>query len=188
MIAITNEQIERVNNILVGINGAAEKVISRAIEAGKKTANTYVNKGIKEVYDIKTATLKKHGKVDLRTNKTGDVIVGEVSFSGYKIPLYKFKATPTRPSKRVVKAHQMKSNAMTPFAEAFIADMPTGHTGIFERKNKDRYPIKEIMGSSLGQMAANADIVENVEKKVQERINERIEHGINHFLSKNGGK
>lgn len=81
----------------------------------------------------------------------------------------------------------MNGNGRTPFAEAFIAKMKSGHTGMFERDGKSRLPITEFMGPSTAQMAGNSVIVERVEEKTQEVVNKRIEHEITRILNGYGG-
>ncbi len=188
MIEITSEQIERINTLLSTVKGGASKVVKKAIKSGQKVTQRETERSIKEVYDISAKNLKTHKRVKLWTKQSNGDIIGHVSFSGYKIPLFKFKATPKKSGKRkLVKARQKKNEAMTPFAHAFITTMSSGHTGIFKRKGEARFPISEIMGSSVGQMARDEKIVPKVEAKVQETVNEAIESEINRILNKAWG-
>ncbi len=189
MIEITSKQIDRVNLLLSSVKGGADRVITGAVKKGQQAARSETKKGIKEIYDIRPGVLNKNSKINIRTRKADGGIIGEVSFSGYKIPLFKFRATPKKSgTRKLVKARQMKANAMTPFAHAFIATMPkNGHTGIFERDGEKRLHITEKKGSSVGQMASNAIVVERVEKKAQEVIDNHIEENINKILNRAWG-
>ena len=78
-------------------------------------------------------------------------------------------------------------NGRTPFQDAFIARMQSGHTGMFERDGSKRLPISEFMGPSTAQMAGNSIVLADVEEKAQEVINKRVEHEITRILNGYGG-
>ena len=79
----------------------------------------------------------------------------------------------------------MRSESQVEFAEAFTAQMPNGHIGIYERKNDSSYPIKQLYGPSVPRMAENAVVLKTVEDRVNEVINNRMEHELDRIL--NGG-
>lgn len=62
-----------------------------------------------------------------------------------------------------------------------------GHTGVFERTGRKRFPIEEKMGLSAAQMVGNEDIIDGLEKEAQELVNERITHEMNRILNGYGG-
>ncbi|RPF48256.1 minor tail protein Z (GPZ) [Hydrogenoanaerobacterium saccharovorans] len=200
MIKITNEQIERVSLILGNIPNGTEKALSNIISRGNATTKTEVVKQITSVYAITQKSLRAETTINMRTRKEESGIVGTVTFSGYKLPLYRFNVSPTMPVKTKdyvpvktetgwrmyrksapVKAAVKKSNTQTLFQDAFVATMMNGHTGIFERKG--RHKITEHMGLSTAQMARNSVVLEQVEQVVQETVNKRIEHEITRILN-----
>lgn len=188
MIEITNEQIERVNLILSSVPGGAEKAFSSVMQRANSAVRTEVVKGITEVYAISKQNIRAETTIRTSTRKADGGIVGTVSFAGYKIPLYRFNVSPTLPIQgATVKAAVLKESTPTPFEQAFIAQMKSGHTGAFERDGKSRLPISEFMGPSTAQMAANSVVIEQVEEKAQEVINKRIEHEITRILNGYGG-
>ena len=72
------------------------------------------------------------------------------------------------------------------FKNAFIAKMPSGHIGIFERQrgklnSKGREAIKELFGPSVPQIADREEIVSEVSEKAQERFLKRFEQQFNRF-------
>jgi len=81
----------------------------------------------------------------------------------------------------------LAGNGRTPFQDAFIARMQSGHTGMFERDGSKRLPISEFMGPSTAQMAGNSIVLADVEEKAQEVINKRVEHEITRILNGYGG-
>lgn len=96
----------------------------------------------------------------------------------------------------------MRSGGQVVFENAFIAQMKSGHLGIFEGKGtwrrstrptktggntENNEKIKELFGPSVPRMAENAVVLQSVEDRVNEVINQRIDHEIERLLSGNGG-
>lgn len=186
MIEITSETIERTQTLLAGIPKGAERAFSAAINRGLSHAKTQALKQVKNVYAVKPAALNEATKTRVQTASTGN-LAGYVSFSGVKIPLYKFQVTPKEPGKGKVRAGVMKGGG-TAFESAFIAKMKSGHIGIFERITSKRLPIEEKMGLSAAQMVQNEVIMEQLTKEAQEKVDERLKHEIERILNGYGGK
>lgn len=186
MIEITAETVERVEAILAGAPKGAERALSNAINRGLSKVRTGAVKKVKEVYTVQTSAFNEASRIRVNKASTGN-LVGFVSFGGYKIPLYKFKVSPTAPGvRKKVHAAVMKGGG-TQFEDAFIAQMRSGHIGVFERETEKRFPIEEKMGLSAAQMVGNERIIEMLEDEAQEVVNQRIEHEINRLLSGYGG-
>ena len=188
MIQITSEQIERVNLILSGIPGGAQKAFSSVIRRANSTVKAETVRQITGTYAISAQHVRAGGNIRAQVQKADSGVVGTVTFAGYKLPLYRFNVTPTLPIQRAeVKAAVMRRNGQTPFAHAFIARMKSGHTGMFERKTGRSLPITEFMAQSTAQMAGNEEVLEAVSEKAQETVNKRIEHEITRILNGYGG-
>lgn len=184
MIMVTAEQLDRMNVILNCIPGATKKAWKSVIKRANQTVRSETTKQISKIYAISQKDIRAETNISIKTKTNGDDVVGEVEFSGYKIPLYRFNVTPkTVKHGATIKAAQLKSSQQTVFEHAFIAMMKSGHIGMFERKSKKPFPIKEFMGSSTAQMAANTVVVEKVEEKAKETIDKRIEHEISRILN-----
>ena len=186
MIEITAEAVERVGAILAGVPNGAERALSNAINRGISRVKTGAIRRVKEIYTVQSGAFNEATKIRVNKASTGN-LVGFVSFAGYKIPLYKFKVTPTAPGvKKQVRAAVMKGGG-TPFEDAFIAQMRSGHIGAFERETRKRFPIEEKMGLSAAQMVGNEKVIETLEEEAQQLVNQRLEHEINRLLSGYGG-
>ena len=184
MIKITAEQIDRINTILNGVPGGAQKALSSVIKRATSTVRSETTKQISSVYAISQKDIRAETNINMYTRTSGNNVIGQISFSGYKIPLYRFNVSPKDVIHGArVKGAQLKGNQQTAFEHAFIARMKSGHIGIFERDTSKRFPITEIMGSSTAQMAHNAVVLEAVEKKTQEVVEKRIEHEITRILN-----
>ncbi len=171
MIEITSDAIERVGTLLADVPKGAERVFASAMNRGISRVKTQAIKQVKTVYAVNGAALTKATRINIT------------------IPLYKFKVTPTKPGTgKQVRAAVKKGGSGTPFEDAFVAEMKSnGHTGVFERTGRKRFPIEEKMGLSAAQMVGNEDIIDGLEKEAQELVNERIIHEMNRILNGYGG-
>lgn len=206
---ISDEAFERVRLILHGIPGGAEMALKGIISRATGTVRKTTLEGITSVYDIKQKDVRdrQNTTINMRTKKTDGGIVGEITFSGGKIPLYRFGVTPKEPKAQgakipvkfgdrwilvapgaPVKARQRKDKGQTRFDNVFIAKMKSGHIGMFERDGLGRLPVTEIMGASTAQMAGNSVVLEKVEAAAVETIVKRTEHEISRILHGYGGK
>lgn len=96
------------------------------------TVRSETLKGITTVYAITRQNVRAETTIKVRTQSSDGGIVGTVLFAGHKIPLYRFNVSPTIPIQRAtVSAAVLAGNGRTPFQDAFIARMQSGHTGIF---------------------------------------------------------
>ena len=86
MIEISNEQIERVNAVMHGVQGGAEKVFYNAINRALGTVRTTAGEQIREVYAISQRDLRAESNIRLKKANRND-LVGEISFAGCKSPL-----------------------------------------------------------------------------------------------------
>ena len=172
MIEITSDAIERANTLLAGIPKGAERVFSLSLNRGLSRVKTQALKQVKTVYTANSTALNAATKINVNKASTGN-LAGYVSFSGVKIPLYKFKVTPSKPGTgKQVRAAVKKGGGGTPFEDAFIAEMNSnGHTGVFERTTRKRFPIEEKMGLSAAQMVGNEEIIDSLEEEAQELVN-----------------
>lgn len=184
MINVTAEQLDRINAILSEIPGGAEKALTGVIKRATSTVRSETTRQISNVYAITQKDIRAETNIHMYTRTSGGNVVGEITFSGYKIPLYRFNATPKDVIRgATVKAAQFRSEQPKVFEHAFIARMKTGHTGIFERETSKRFPITEHMGSATAQMARNSVVLEEVEAKTTAVIEKRIEHEITRILN-----
>ena len=212
MIGIMSEEaFERVNLILHSVPKGAEKALTGIVTRARTTARVTALTGITSVYDIKQKDVRdrQNTTINMKTRKVSGGVVGEVSFSGAKIPLYRFGVSHKQPKTQGTKipvnfggrwalvapgapvsARQRKDKPLTQFENVFIGRMKSGHIGMFERKHQglDRLPIREIMGSSTAQMAADTEILSKVETATMETISKRTEHEISRILHGYGGK
>ena len=184
MIEISAEALERAEKILANVPKGAERAAANALNRGLSRVKSGAMRRVKSVDAVQPAALSAATNTRLSKASSGN-LCGYISFSGAKIPLYKFNVSPKAPGTgQLVKAGVMKGGGAV-FNSAFIAQMQSGHTGIFERESKPRFPVDEIMGLAAAQMVGNEKIIEPLEEEAQQLVNERLEHEIQRLL--NGG-
>ena len=121
MIEITSDAIERVGTLLADVPKGAERVFASAMNRGISRVKTQAIKQVKTVYAVNGAALTKATRINITKASTGN-LAGFVSFSGVKIPLYKFKVTPTKPGTgKQVRAAVKKGGSGTPFEDRDVA-------------------------------------------------------------------
>ncbi|MCL2107809.1 MAG: phage tail protein [Oscillospiraceae bacterium] len=188
MIEITERQIDRVSLILDGLKNMPETALANVINRALTTARSESDKGIRQTYSIRQADLKNNRNISVKNAGRSDV-EGSLSYAGNLIPLIKFNPGLEGLTRRQkVQARQLTRNPPTTFKDAFVARMSNGHVGIFERKGKERFPIKEIMGSSIAHMVENDDVWPAVEAAAQDTIDKRVEQEITRILNGYGGR
>lgn len=204
---ISAETADRLSRILEGMENAEEKVLRPALSRGLTAGKTAFGKQIKEVYNIATNKLSsryaRYGYKSISTED--DKIIGSIEFSGGVIPLYKFEVSPSEvnngKTRKQVTAAVLRGADKTTLEDAFIAEMGSGHMGVFERSGKwkmkkrntqtgrnteNNEKIEQLFGPSLARMAENAVVLESVEERVNEVINKRIQHELDRLLSSGG--
>ena len=205
-IEISCEQLERVEKILHGIPGAAEKATGRALNRGLSTAKSEASRQIRQRYAIASGKLGKYQKVKLK--QAGESGEGSIEFSGPKIPLYQFTVRPGARSylpERIavpinaesniwrivfknadVSAMDSKESGMQKRGRGFIATFQSGHTGIFKRTggttSGGKAKIEEYWGYAVADMLDYEPAKEAIAEKVQETVNKRLEHEIGRVL------
>lgn len=185
MIEITSETMERTQALLAGIPKGAERAFSNAINRAVTYSKTKAFKEVRKVYTVKQSDLHSKTQTKVKKASAGNPI-GILSFSGVKLPLYKFNTTPRSPIKgENVWAEVMKGGGAT-FKDAFIADLGKG-PGVFERITSKRYPTEQLMGLSTAQMVQNEDIIGQMTQDAQEKLDERLSHEIERILNGYGG-
>jgi len=197
MIEVNQGQIDRIGALLHNVKNGPERVLKDALNRGLSSVRTHSVRQISKTYNITQKDLKAESTIYLR-KVTGNDLAGEIAFSGMRIPLYKFNVTPKVPEgNRPVSASVLKSNAPTPFSDAFVARMSNGHIGVFERtgmqgiasrlvdngESKHTESIRELFGPATAQMASNTVVTSKAEQMAMQVIDRRIEHTIDRILN-----
>ena len=198
--------LDRASALLAGIQGGIYQAVKGAMPRAVSHLRTDSTKAVQERYAISAANLRANQHINVQyTYRNG--VEATVTFSGQKIPLYRYDGvyprTPAWKKKwvrvllqgewrsvhpaRAASGHQMKGNAPTRFGHAFVVRMESGHTGIFERTGgaspSGSDAISEMMGSSVPQMLGNETVTERLTGEALQKFEDRMEHEINALLN-----
>lgn len=209
MIEVSANGIEQAVGMLQGIPGGAQEALTVAINKGRAKLKLEISSGIVETYAISKNTLNANAKISTNIRKESNSMVGTISYSGAKIPLYDFSISQKSPNtggnRKPVNAGQI---TMSTFTNAFVASMKSGHIGLYqiadpeEQRNKNErignakyskygigleWKIEEVMGSSVAQMAEKVDVREKAEETAADVINSEIGNAITKVLDKYKG-
>lgn len=196
----SQKTLDRASVLLAGVPDGMQKAIKSAMVRAVQYTNTHYTDYVREEYAVSAGNVKSNTSVSV-SYKAGDGVQAEVKYRGTKIPLYKFdgaspkspqwdwsRTTPIKLSNgewrtfhpgKPASGHQLTSTGPQKFTGAFVATMPSGHTGIFER---DGDSLSEIMGSSGPQMVGRDEVSERIAEAAAEKLDERIAHEVQRLL------
>lgn len=205
------EKFKEAERQLADIPGGMERALKSATKRAVSYLRTQSTKEIRERYDITRKNIRAEQNIKVQYRYFNG-IEAKITFRGNKIPLYRYGgASPSKPTVNAEKTvmaivngklrpvhpgiaasgHQLTSTSPTTFDNAFVAQMKSGHIGIFERTggktSSGDAEIKELMGSSVPQMLGNDEVRESLAEKTAAKLDERLEHEVNRILNGFGG-
>ena len=205
------ENFKSAEQALADVPGGMERALRSATKRAASFLRTQSTKEIRQRYDITRKNIRAEQNVNV-SYRYFNGIEARIAFRGNKIPLWRYGgSSPSKPTVNTEKTvmaivngnlrpvhpgiaatgHQLVSTAPTTFSRAFVAQMQSGHIGIFERTGGKTATgdaeIKEIMGSSVPQMLGNEEVQESLAEKTAVKMDERLEHEVNRILAGWGG-
>ena len=115
-----------------------EKAVVRALNRTVDNVRAEAVRRVRETYTLKAGTVRQQMRVE---KAWGGRLSASVVASGRPIPLYEFAA---RWSPRMAGASfAVKRGNRKTLKDTFIAEMKSGHKGVFERQGAKRLPIEE---------------------------------------------
>ena len=198
------ETFKQAEKMLADVPGGMDRALKSATKRAVSFLRTQSTKEIRQRYDLTRKNIRAEQNIRV-SYRYFNGIEARITFRGNKIPLFRYGGsspkTPTinpdktnlRPVHPGVAAagHQLVSTSPTTFSRAFVAQMKSGHIGIFERTG-GKTPtgdaeIRELMGSSVPQMLGNEEVQESLAEKTMAKMDERLEHEVNRILAGWGG-
>lgn len=184
--------VEEIEKRLGNFKSKAPLVLSRAINRSIQNVRKNMGKETSQRYYVLSSDVKKTVRV-VKASK-GSLKAAAIS-SGEGIALSKFKVSPNTPvryrgasrSPKVYRAGVKKSGGMKPLdgdPKSFVAEMKTGHIGVFTRKTGDRLPIRQLFGPSVPQIVKSEDIMSEINAEASKTLQKRIDAEINNILRK----
>jgi hypothetical protein len=175
-----DHKLKMLERQLKGIPRALPKVMSRSLNRTATQARTQTSRELA-------------GRVGLRIKDVRDrVILQRASYRNWRsaltisrrrIPVYRLAARQTRKG-----VTYKKERKRVLIRHAFITTMPSGHTGVFRRRDSGRLPISELKGPSLGQVFTGAqDMANRIQRESMERLQKNIHDQVNLILKRRAG-
>lgn len=158
---------------------AVKRALSRTMTGARKTAS----QAMREDYNVKAGYIREHMETRVRQDEA------VLELFGGPIPLREFAPKPSGIPKRKLRkalSVEVKRGERKEVKGAFMAQMGSGHLGVFRREGQSRFPIKELYSLSVPQMFGDqhSDRAEQVQEYSQERFQREIEHEISYAMRK----
>lgn len=100
--------------------------------------------------------------------------------TGGRIPLSRFQAKQTRQG---VQYRIRRGGPREVIPDAFTATFQSGHHAVVRRKGRERYPLLELFGPSVGRVAANRPEIEALRRGgAQVILNRNMEQQVRRFV------
>ena len=183
MITIDAIKIKEVEQALGQYKNKAPTALSRAINRAAANAKTNASKKVVEKYNIKA----KDVKATINITKANKSSLGSVVKSvGERIPLIKFKVSPSTPRPKnppkILKV-SVKKGGLKELVGAFVADV--NGNKVFKRTSKSRLPIQQLYGPAVPQMLGTDNTREYIENEYTKVFDQRLDHEIKRIMEGN---
>lgn len=156
---------------------AFPKGTASALNKVAASTKTAASEAIRQIYNIKKSDVDRGiGKL---SKARADNLRASIHVRGPRLPLIYFAARQLKPG---VSVNVKRASGRKLIPHAFIADMKSGHRGVYERRGKKRLPIREFFGPSIPQLFKGADVYKVMEAHATAKFNDTLIHEITHFM------
>lgn len=191
--------IESMLGALSSVEQGIEKAATRAINKTLKNGVTITARMVAGEFNVTQKEIKSQLR---KVEATYSKMEGQLIFSGPRaLPLIRYvvgskEPVPTMPqyyktalANRVkgVKVKVKKASGISTLKSAFLAEMASGHVGVFERTDDDwSSPITEMYGTTYLSWLNTDLVADHLEEQVFERFEHHLEHEANFVLQQAG--
>ena len=181
------DSVDKAYKLLNGFSAESKKAIQRALARASTSAKALGAKEVSKDYNVQSSVFKKYTGTKGHVNVTGLGAESSVEYAGFHIPLTRLGAKFDKDGK--VSFQVMRSSARTTLNHAFVAQMASGHIGVFERYIPKKRKIHELLAPATPQMmSANEGLRERMGEKFVETFNKRLDHEVTRILNGWGTK
>lgn len=199
IVELTAPSVASVTRRLKGVQGSADKILTRAISRAVDNIRSNSAKAVSQKYRVQQKTYKEKQKV-FKSSMYGEVKVTGQKFSilpGTEKISKMFKATPKKPQpsnpplfykSQILKDGGLQQLAETEkFSKPFIANLPYRGLDFYKRvKGKKTADETDTLiyyrGLSTAQMLVATGKMNDIKNSGIETMNKRIAHEINYLL------
>lgn len=192
-LSVDQARLDELKKVLAHIPRGAETALARALNRALEGARREAIDGITRRYAVKSSYLRDR-KFRILKAKPGNLAAWIIA-SSPKVPVGKFVLKPGNPPRQKgipVKARKTASSEILQgnvreWPHAFIAQMRSGHVGLFSRKEGTR-KITERMGPSVPQMLGQSTVINAVLDRAGELLDKELDRQVRLLLTKGGNK
>ena len=178
-ITVNPRQLKRVRAMLAAVPNGMGRVMSRAINRTATGARSQAVKAIAAESGLQQKTIRQKVTI-LRANMRH--WAATIRIRDTRVPMITLGAKQT---KRGVTVRDKAGGGRRLIASAFIATMPSGHTGVFKRRGAKRLPIAEQMTDSLARyFEETAGLAGRILAASEERLSREIDSQVAVILDK----
>lgn len=171
---------------LLGIGAAGPRILARSLDRAATSGKTAMARAISQDTGIANKNVTREILIDkagLYSSADPRIVV---SIKGRRLPLIAFQARGPEPSRgRGRGVSWVNQGARKREPHAFIATFASGHRGVFERKGKPRFPIRELLGPSLPHVFTQK--IDVFETAAQESLTKNLIHELGREVEKQTG-
>lgn len=178
MIQVEISHIEKLEKLFETTPKEAKLILGHSINRAAIAARTRASVEARKIYVVKSSDIKS--KIKIR-KATHNLLSAQIRVAGPVTPLMKFDVTPTTPQTTEVRA-RVKKGGKKPIQNGFVTRMSSGHTNVFTRVGKNRFPIKGLYGPSIAQMFSSDKVVKSIEERSGQVLNDRLVHEFDRLL------
>lgn len=187
MIEIDASALQKAEELLKGMPGAAQKAAKTAIRKTVQGAKKDATQKAKERYTIKPSYITRTMRFDFGAGGLSASFrsKGRVNDLAYFRHLPQSVPKHRPPVGEYLYSQVVKGEGGT-IAHAFLAKMKSGHIGVFQRgqhgANTASLPIQKMSGPSTPQMLGSPTVSEFIQAQMEKRLAVNVEHEVNAFL------
>ncbi|HRG62229.1 MAG TPA: phage tail protein [Burkholderiales bacterium] len=186
-VKIDENQLQYVINGLKHIKDGAPRAISQAINRSLTHMRQIVVEEVTTQYFVRQSEMRNLIEIEPSYRTT---LNGRIFLEGKPTPLIKFDLNKRRLAS--VKPRKKKKSKLQPLTVAvmrnggkktingaFVNQTKSGYMGVFRRSTDARYPLAQLYGPSIPQMAQNLLVSDSVQEKGASYFFKRLEHEVN---------
>ena len=182
-LTITGDQMKRLQKAMSQIKDGVPKALAGAINRTLNKGKTEVKRAIRQHYLIKAKDIP----AKVRGVNPTRLYNGQLFIRDTMVDLNKFRVRPKGVQRRKNKKMlfvQVKTTGGKLMPHAFVAGMPSGYIGPFERRGTERLPIDKLVAIASAIMASQKDVMSTVQKAMDETLDVAVGQQINRYMAK----
>lgn len=178
---IGSGSFERAAALLKGIKNGAYCAVNAALQRAAASGKTQAGRFAAERYYIRKSdfmdnvTIKQH----VEHNADGTISLN-ISYAGYVLPLLTFR---TRVRSGGLLETQVKRGGPGSTLDHAFAARVYDRTAVFERRGKERFPVKQLYGPSTAHMMRDEEVVKRMDETIRDTYEKRIEHELERVIN-----